>query len=276
MTRETAAKSQEKDALQKDVARLASATGIPRATVEDYVQSLSEMKFAVPVEVRNKLNSQLRNHPRLLTANPPLTVEELERIADGEIETMISSHTFSNRDLLTKIRAVLTDKQTILFSIVDQQQKNGIAKANRELYLQIKRQMAAEVQKAMKYDELTKKGITEESYKELADKGIDLVREASGKVDDIADELDYKVADMANRVASTATCLFFGFVDAAITISESSGGSGGNITELTGWDGRKKDEDERTFADRCLQTAIAMHTPKHIRQEQTRGRRWGR
>ena len=46
-----------------------------------------------------------------------------------------------------------------------QQQKSGIAKANRELYLQIKRQMAAEVQKAMKYDELTRKGITEESYK---------------------------------------------------------------------------------------------------------------
>ena len=385
VTRETVAKSQEKDALQKDIARLASATGIPRATVDDYVQSLSEMKFAVPMEVRNKLNSQLRNHPRLLVANPPLTVEELERIADREIETMISSHTFSNRDLLTKIRAVLTDKQTILFSIVDQQQKSGIAKANRELYLQIKSQMAAEVQKAMRYDELTRKGITEESYKaavsasrqavaekdaaldearhysaieemlykawpglqaardvltdpalderymttgqrdtvkkalrpkprdsiqdmldvlkyvlafrqnitpatrseairlaaeagikELAGKGIDLVREASGKVDDIADELDYEVADMANRVASTATCLFFGFVDAATTISESSGGSGGNITELTGWDGRKKDEDDRTFADRCLQTAIAMHTPQYIRQEQKRGRRWGR
>ena len=115
----------------------------------------------------------------------------------------------------------------------------------------------------------------ETGIKHLSDKGIDLVKEAAAEVKDIADDLNFEVSDMSNRVASTAICLFFGFLDAATTISESSGGSGGNITELTGWDGRKKDEDDKTFAERCLQTAIAMHTPQQRRLDQTRGRKWG-
>ena len=69
--------------------------------------------------------------------------------------------------------------------------------------------------------------------------------------------------DEAN-VAHTAMLLFAGYIDAATSMSESCGGGGGSAPE-SGW-GKKDDEDERTYARRCLQMAHSMYKPKSVKR----------
>ena len=64
------------------------------------------------------------------------------------------------------------------------------------------------------------------------------------------------------NVAHTAMLLFAGYIDAATSMSESCGGSGGSSPE-SDW-GKKDDEDERAYARRSLQMAHSMCTcPRH-------------
>ena len=65
------------------------------------------------------------------------------------------------------------------------------------------------------------------------------------------------------NVAHTAMLLFVGYIDAATSMSESCGG-GGSIPE-SGW-GKKDDEDERTYARRCLQMAHSMCKLKSVKR----------
>ena len=62
------------------------------------------------------------------------------------------------------------------------------------------------------------------------------------------------------NVAHTAMLLFAGYIDAATSMSESCGGGGGSAPE-SGW-GKKDDENERTYARRCLNMAHSMCKPK--------------
>ena len=66
------------------------------------------------------------------------------------------------------------------------------------------------------------------------------------------------------NVAHTAMLLFVGYIDAATSMSESCGGGGGSSPE-SGW-GKKDDEDERTYARRCLRMAHSMYKPKSIKR----------
>ena len=66
------------------------------------------------------------------------------------------------------------------------------------------------------------------------------------------------------NVAHTAMLLFAGYIDAATSMSESCGGGGGSVPE-SGW-GKKDDEDERTFARRCLLMAHSMYKPKTVKR----------
>ena len=66
------------------------------------------------------------------------------------------------------------------------------------------------------------------------------------------------------NVAHTAILLFVGYIDAATSMSESCGGGGGSSPE-SGW-GKKDDEDERTYARRCLQMAHSMCKPKSVKR----------
>jgi len=66
------------------------------------------------------------------------------------------------------------------------------------------------------------------------------------------------------NVAHTAMLLFAGYIDAATSMSESCGGGGGSTPE-SGW-GKKDDEDERTYARRCLRMALSMYKPKSIKR----------
>ena len=66
------------------------------------------------------------------------------------------------------------------------------------------------------------------------------------------------------NVAHTAMLLFAGYINAATSMSESCGGGGGSAPE-SGW-GKKDDEDERTYARRCLQMAHSMCKPKSVKR----------
>ena len=62
------------------------------------------------------------------------------------------------------------------------------------------------------------------------------------------------------NVAHTAMLLFAGYIDAAMSMSESCGGGGGSTPE-SGW-GKDKDEDERAYARRSMKMAHSMCKPK--------------
>ena len=68
---------------------------------------------------------------------------------------------------------------------------------------------------------------------------------------------------IVENVAHTAMLLFVDYIDAATSMSESCGGSGGSASE-SGW-GKKDDEDERQYARRCLQMAHSMCMPKSVK-----------
>ena len=86
----------------------------------------------------------------------------------------------------------------------------------------------------------------ESAVRFLVDTGLNL---AEGIVENVAE------------VAATTASLFFGYVDAATTISQSCGGGGCN-TELPP---RKAYEDALAFARRCHQAAKTMIQGSHKR-----------
>ncbi len=72
-----------------------------------------------------------------------------------------------------------------------------------------------------------------------------------------------EIATVEN-VAHTAMLLFAGYINAATSMSESCGGGGGSTPESGR--GKKDDEDERSYARRCLQMAHSMYKPKSVKR----------
>ena len=95
--------------------------------------------------------------------------------------------------------------------------------------------------------------------------GCDFIGGANNMMATIGEQIE-KSAEAANQIAATAACLFFGFADAATTISTGSGGGGGGDSELPK---KKDDENDMQFAVRCLVSAAQMRLP-------TRGLKKGR
>ena len=95
--------------------------------------------------------------------------------------------------------------------------------------------------------------------------GCDFIGGANNMMATIGEQIE-KPTEAANQIAATAACLFFGFTDAATTISTGSGGGGGGDSELPK---KKDDENDMQFAVRCLVSAAQMRLP-------TRGLKKGR
>lgn len=329
--------------------------------VERYVKALPDIEFSIPNEVRAKLISPLRKHPRIEYPNPLLTAEELWDISKGEIEKAILNKSLmaSNKSVLEQINAIQTDYQTIMFTVVGREQKKAIMEANKELYKDMRKRLADSASKTVKYDDLERSGINRTSYekivrerdeaqaaakrvseaekmlefawpgvtkaknvlidpsldennmndeqkkaildilrknpenrlddikgllgyacsfrdipiltrveaielaaeniiKDLAEKGYDLIKEATALVGEVAKELEMTVSEAATSAASAAVCLIFGYLDGATTVSQGCGGGGGN-PELPK---KKDDEDNRRFFGRCLMNAVNMMKPK--------------
>lgn len=349
----------EKAAVKQDIDSLKSVTTLAYDDVRSYIKPLADLEFSVPREVREKLISPLRSHPRITSRNPPLTVKELERIAD-DLAKAAEKDSWTKTTFFSKFKDIRTDVQTILFTVANEEQKKNIALANRELYKREKRREAVQVDKAVKYDELERNGINKDSYEQVVKErneaqttakrvscaenilefswpgvskaknvlidpaldnhdmtpeqkkdilgclppdpkvrlagilellkyassfrdlpiytkakaiilaadanikatatkeGYDLIKDATALVGDVARELEMTVAEAATSAASAALCLFFNYVDGAITVSQGCGGGGGN-NDLPK---KKDDEDERRFFGRCLNAAVRMMKPK--------------
>ena len=87
--------------------------------------------------------------------------------------------------------------------------------------------------------------------------GCDFIGGANNMMATIGNQIE-KPAEAVNQIAASAACLFFGFADAATTISIGSGGGGGGDSELPK---KKDDENDMQFAVRCLVSAAQMRLP---------------
>ena len=87
--------------------------------------------------------------------------------------------------------------------------------------------------------------------------GCDYIGGANNMMVTIGNQIE-KPAEAVNQIAASAACLFFGFADAATTISIASGGGGGGDSELPK---KKDDENDMQFAARCLIHAAQMRLP---------------
>ena len=87
--------------------------------------------------------------------------------------------------------------------------------------------------------------------------GCDFIGGANNMMATIGNQIE-KPAEAVNQIAASSACLFFGFADAATTISIGSGGGGGGDSELPK---KKDDENDMQFAVRCLVSAAQMRLP---------------
>lgn len=357
----------DKAEVQKDLDLMNKVRSLSMQSVQQYVDDLPTVDIELKKEDRAKLISPLKQHPRIQYTNPPLKIEELMDIALREMEKVIENigiMGLSKKEANAKIRAIRTDVQTILFDVVDATQRKQIETAEKSLYQSIRRELAGEVSKAVKFKDLEKEGVTEvgqvkqlkesssrtkatedmlefswpgvtkakdilinpeldKNYmsKEERNEVLGILRNDKNhpeeRIDDMSRLLKYacefrniplatqvealmlstenainyikdnigcdfiggannmmatigeqieKSAEAANQIAATAACLFFGFADAATTISTGSGGGGGGDSELPK---KKDDENDMQFAVRCLVSAAQMRLP-------TRGLKKGR
>lgn len=72
------------------------------------------------------------------------------------------------------------------------------------------------------------------------------------------------IAEQPNEILKCAMYLFLGYLDGAIQFAQSCGG-GGSDTSLP-W-GRKDDEDNRSFAYRCMMQAHKMLKPSQYKRK---------
>lgn len=166
------AQEKTKAELQKSIDMMGRIENLTNQNVSSYVQDLEGVDILLNNELRKKLISPLKNHPRIQYTNPPLTARELERIAldeEAKVINRIGGFTgISKNKAFEEIRNIRTDVQTILFGIVGASQKEGIKKANREIYKGVKQKLAEIYKKADKYEAIKKEGVSEASQvKEL-------------------------------------------------------------------------------------------------------------
>ena len=105
----------------------------------------------------------------------------------------------------------------------------------------------------------------ENGFAELAKTGCQIFDESKAAALQLAGDLGGDTVKLVTNITSTATCLFFGYLDAATTVAESCGGGAGN-NDLPH---KKDDEDDLAFARRCFLMAAKMLTPtRHSQSKQ--------
>ena len=154
----------DKAAVQKDLDLMNKVRSLSMQSVQQYIDDLPTVDIELKKEDRLKLISPLRQHPRIQYTNPPLNIDELMDIALREMEKVIENiglMGLSKKEANAKIRAIRTDVQTILFDVVNVTQREQIKTAEKSLYQSIRRELAGEVSKAVKFKDLEKEGVTE-------------------------------------------------------------------------------------------------------------------
>ena len=171
----TIAKQEEAKAeLEKSIDLMSRIENLTNQNVDSYVKDLEGIQIELNKNIRGKLISPLKNHPRIEYTNPPLTAEELERIALEEEAKVINKIGgiigISKNKANEEIRAIRTDVQTIYFSVVSAKQKQGIKDANENIYKNVRRELAETYKKAEQYDNLEKAGVSLASYEDMKEK----------------------------------------------------------------------------------------------------------
>ena len=171
----TIAKQEEAKAeLEKSIDLMSRIENLTNQNVDSYVKDLEGIQIELNKNIRGKLISPLKNHPRIEYTNPPLTAEELERIALEEEAKVINKIGgiigISKNKANEEIRAIRTDVQTIYFSVVSAKQKQGIKDANENIYKNVRRELAETYKKAEQYDKLEKAGVSLASYENMKEK----------------------------------------------------------------------------------------------------------
>lgn len=255
-----------------------SVTGTKHRTTEEYRRALSRECTALEKQIGNdrELLRQLHSDIRLA-----------EKRVKG-LSTMIANQEQKKLELEEEIRTVATDLRTGKGDSEELQKR--IAKLDYELQkvlenLSDKREKLAEADcklSELKTLEAESKDKVE-SYREevrlatynlenqvryrLAEAMVgDIIREFRTHFQSLGKEAqsvfdDSLIKDMAERGEDIFKCaiyLFANYVDLATTFAEGHGGGGGG-SDLP-WR-RKEDEDDRTWARRCLQRAHRMMKP---------------
>ena len=160
--------------LEKRIDLMGRIENITYRGVDSYVKDLKGVQIVLNKDIRSKLISPLKNHPRIEYTNPPLTAEELERIALEEESKVINKIGgiigISKNKANEEIRAIRTDVQTIYFSVVSANQRKGIEDANRNIHKNVRRELAEMYKKAEQYDKLEKAGVSLTSYEDMKEK----------------------------------------------------------------------------------------------------------
>lgn len=212
-----------------------SVTGTKHRTTEEYRRALSRECTALEKQIGNdrELLRQLHSDIRLA-----------EKRVKG-LSTMIANQEQKKLELEEEIRTVATDLRTGKGDSEELQKR--IAKLDYELQkvlenLSDKREKLAEA-------------MVGDIIREFRTHFQSLGKEAQSVFDDSL------IKDMAERGEDIFKCaiyLFANYVDLATTFAEGHGGGGGG-SDLP-WR-RKEDEDDRTWARRCLQRAHRMMKP---------------
>lgn len=322
----------ENDSLELKVEELANAVGDPKEVAN--MLSFDKMVFAYNPESPGAIIDNLKANGKLhVTIMDVITAafEEIDKINARKIGLFDDAKKVrKQRD--ADIKSVMTDMQTILrcFASVH---KDELTRRSRAIVKQELRKNAIAIKKINQYDEMTRRGITINSYEKAKAKAYnydnvsnvleavwpglwnavqviinprldrcvmndrekstvrkvfredpkerladaDRILRAVSTIRDIVNgtkaevcligaesavaylgriglDLAEGVAENVAEVAAATACLFFGYADAATTISQSYSG-GGCENELPR---RKNDEDDKAFARRCHNAAKKM------------------
>ena len=152
------------EAAQKDLGLIKRVKNLVEENVGNYIHALPDVEISVTKDIRAKLVSPMKEHTRILTSvNPPMSINELARIMEEELEAVIKGKGLflSKEDRNKRMRDIITDMTTIMIEAAGGQQKKEITEVGRKLYISIRSEMADAISKAFKYDSLEKEGLTD-------------------------------------------------------------------------------------------------------------------
>ena len=152
------------EAAQNDLGMITKVKNLVEENVGDYIHALPEVEISVTKDIRAKLISPMKEHHRVLNSiNPPMSIQELARVMEEELEAVIKDKGLflSKEDRNKRMRDIITDMTTIMIDAAGRKQKKEITAVGRKLYLSIRSEMADAVSKALKYDSLEKEGFAD-------------------------------------------------------------------------------------------------------------------
>ena len=162
------------------------------------------------------------------------------------------------KEKLTVTEQKLADKEEKLrdadHTLEDlRQQQDDIAAVNEKLLEETRNHLNVAQNRALLYTIDALCGRLMAIYRRIPNDVLDRMRET------IDTSIIDSFVENGDAMMKCAVMLFFGYADQATQIAESNGGGGGSSSDLE-W-GRKPDEDDRKWAQRCIREAQRLMRP---------------